>query len=232
MNPLSRRSFLAASLAAVPATVFLGPVVLAKTEADRSKATAENAKLRAQVEALSANTASGGGVNAKMMLDPSTREPTVPMEEVFSFDRHHAFCRVDTNPAAFLMPTYGLGDVTIEPNQFYMNMEATDIEEYRVSTLEDGSRSCRMRGFLSCATEVAQGTVTLGSRSATEPASYVIEAIDGGTGGGAAGDSFTFTVNFDPATAPVNHSIFGPKAKFTGDMVSGEITIVDPDHLG
>ncbi len=85
-----------------------------------------------------------------------------------------------------------------------------------------------MRGGLSCATEVGQTTITIGSRTAAEHATYLIEAVDGGIGGGKAGDSFAFTAFFDSKEAPVNYSIFGPKATFTGKMVEGEITIVDP----
>ncbi len=41
----------------------------------------------------------GGGSNLKFMPDPSTKQPTVPLKEVFSFDRNFAFCRVDNNPS-------------------------------------------------------------------------------------------------------------------------------------
>ena len=54
--------------------------------------------------------------------------------------------------------------------------------------------------------------------------------MDGGPGGGAAGDIFAFTVFFDREEAPVNYSIFGPEFTFTGEMVEGEISIVDPQE--
>ena len=60
---------------------------------------------------------------------------------------------------------------------------------------------------------------------------HFIEAVDGGIGGGSSGDSFAFTVFFDHKEAPVNYRIFGPKFTFTGRMVEGEITIIDPRHL-
>lgn len=189
---------------------------------------AENQTLQNRVRALSYNTASGGGVNVKMMPDPATGKATVSLEEVFSFDRNHAICRVDTNPRAFKMPTYKMGEVTIQPNQFFMAMEATTIDKFEVNTQSDGKRKVVMRGGLSCATEVGQTKVKLGSRTAKEHATYLVEAIDGGGGGGKAGDSFAFTVFFDEKEAPVNYSIFGPKATFTGQMIAGEITIVDP----
>ena len=184
--------------------------------------------LKEDVRRLSYNTASGGGLNVKMMLDPVTGEPTVPLTEVFSFDRNHAMCRVDTNPQAFKMWTHEMGEVTIEPHQFYMSMVATSIDRFETSTLADGSRMVTMRGELDCATEVGQATTTIGSRTAAERATFKVEALDGGVGGGEAGDIFSFTAFFDPEEAPVNHAIFGPEATFTGRMVEGEITIVNP----
>lgn len=184
--------------------------------------------LQDRVRVLSYNTASGGGVNLKFMPDPVTGTSTVPLEEVFSFDRNHAICRVDTNPKAFKMRTFKLGEVVIEPHKFFMAMVATSIEQYEVATRPDGTRRVTMRGGLSCATEVGQGKVTLGSRTAAEHATYLIEAVDGGVGGGKAGDAFAFTVFFDPRDAPVNYSIFGPRVTFTGRMVEGEVTITDP----
>ena len=184
--------------------------------------------LRAKVAKLSYNTASGGGVNLKLMPDPVSGQPTVPLEEIFSFDRNHAICRVDTNPRAFKMPTYKMGDVVIQANAFFMSMAATTVDQFAVSTRDDGKRVVKMRGGLGCATEVAQGDVRLGSRSALEDATFEIEAVDGGIGGGKAGDSFAYTAFFDANAAPVNYSIFGPTATFTGEMIQGEITIVDP----
>jgi hypothetical protein len=184
--------------------------------------------LRRKVTALSYNVASGGGVNRKFMPDPVTGRATVPLDEAFSFDRNHGICRVDTNPAAFRMPTYAMGEVVIAPNQFYMAMTTTTIEQFRVFTSGDGKRHAELKGGLSCATEVGQASTKLGSRVASEHATYEIEAVDGGIGGGKAGDSFTFTVFFDPKDAPLNHAIFGPKFSFTGEMTEGEITIIDP----
>lgn len=188
----------------------------------------ERTALQEQVRRLSYNTASGGGVNLKLMPDLATGQPSVPMEEVFTFDRNHAVCRVDTNRQAFKMPTYQMGEVVIEPNKFFMEMVATTVDEYTVTTLEDGSRSVTMRGGLSCKTEAGLVTMIIGSRTTSEHAVYTIEAVDKGIGGGAAGDSFAFTVFFDPVEAPINHSMFGPKFTFTGKMITGEITITDP----
>jgi len=201
------------------------------SSADRQRLASQEkevATLQNRVRALSYNTASGGGINVKMMPDPRTGQPTVPLEEQFSFDRNHAICRVVTNPKAFKMPTHQLGEVTIQPNAFFMEMVTTTIDQYEVATLTDGKRRVTMRGGLSCATVIDQATVKLGSRTTKEHATYLIEAIDAGGGGGKAGDSFAFTALFDPKEAPLNYKIFGPKFTFTGKMIEGEITIVDP----
>jgi hypothetical protein len=195
----------------------------------RSSLEAEIATLKGQASLIFRGIySSGGGVNLKMMPDPQTGEPKVPLQEVFSFDRNHAFCRVDANPQAFKMQTYQMGEVTIRPGQFFMFMVASSIEEYRVSTDPDGTRHVVMKGGLLCTTEVGQASVTIGSRTAAEHATYRIEATDGGAGGGKAGDIFAFTAFFDPKQAPVNHGIFGPEFTFTGSMIEGEITIIDP----
>jgi hypothetical protein len=184
--------------------------------------------LETKVAKLSYNTASGGGVNVKLMPDVATGQPTVPLAEVFSFDRYHAICRVETNPLAFKMPTHKMGDVVIGANAFFMAMTATTVDQFRVTRDPDGKRRLLMRGGLGCSTEVAQGSVKLGSRTAAEHATFEIEAVDGGIGGAKAGDSFAYTAFFDEKEAPVNFAIFGPKATFTGTLVEGEVTIIDP----
>jgi hypothetical protein len=136
--------------------------------------------LQSQVTRLSYNTSSGGGVNLKMMPDPTTGEMTAGMED-------------------------------------------------EVTTLDDGSRQVVMRGGLDCNTEVGQATVTFGDRNESEPATFRVTAIDGGVGGGEANDSFEYTVFFDEEAAPLNYAIFGPKFTFTGQMIAGEVTIVDPN---
>jgi len=214
MNSSRRRFVLVAAGAVAAACAPLG----AKTATD----------LQDRLAKLSYNTASGGGVNLKMMPDPVTGQPTVPLAEVFSFDRYHAICRVETNPLAFKMATYQLGDVVIAPNAFFMSMIATTIDQFTVSHDPDGKRRLLMRGGLGCSTEVAQGGVKLGSRTAAEHATFEIEAVDGGIGGAKAGDSFAYTAFFDATDAPVNFAIFGPMATFTGTLIEGEVTIVDP----
>lgn len=224
---LPRRALIAA-LGGAAAGYLLREAQLGGARSELEAAQKEAEALRARVARLSYNVASGGGVNRKLLPDPATGHPTVPLDEVFSFDRNHAACRVETNPRAFKMPTHQMGEVTIGPNQFFMSMVATTIEQFTVSSEADGKRRVTMRGGLSCSTEVGQATTTLGSRTVAEHATYQIEAVDGGVGGGKAGDSFAFTVFFDPKEAPVNFAIFGPKFTFTGEMVEGEITIVDP----
>jgi hypothetical protein len=223
---MTRRRFVAAQAALVPA------LVATNAAAQQATPTAETiAALEEKIRILSFNTASGGGINEKLMPDPETGEPTIVLPEVFSFDRNYAFCRVDTNPQAFVMPTYAMGEVLIEQHAFFMAMDSTVIDQFEITTNADGSRTAVLVGGLSCKTEVAQTTVTIGSRTEGEHATYRIEAVDGGVGGGPAGDSFAFTVFFDPDEAPLNHDIFGPEFTFTGAMTLGEITIVDPEAL-
>ncbi|MQF48325.1 hypothetical protein FIM08_00235 [SAR202 cluster bacterium AC-647-N09_OGT_505m] len=188
----------------------------------------ESDLLEAEISRLLLTSASGGGVNMKMMPHPETNELSVELPEVFSFDQNHAFCRVDTNREAFIMPTYQMGDVLIEKNEFYMSMSTTSMEEFKLSRGSDGKNQIVITGGLDCFTEVAKANMRIGSREVAEVATYKIEATDGGLGGGSAGDTFKFTTYFDPIDAPVNYAIFGPEFTFTGDMIDGEVTVPDP----
>jgi hypothetical protein len=199
------------------------------TRVSQAQATreAEIAGLQRRVDSLSQRwVASGGGTNRKLMPDASGR-PAIELLEVFSFDRNHAFCRVDTNAATFYMPTYAMGVVPIPAGSFFMAMASTSIDQFEAKALPEGKASATLRGVLDCHTEVITATTTVGSRTAGEPAAYEIVAVDAGQGGGGRGDTFAFTVFFDEQTAPLNFAIFGPKATFTGDMIEGEITIRD-----
>ena len=184
--------------------------------------------LKAELSRLNLNSASGGGVNSKMMPHPDTGELSVELQEVFSFDNNHAFCRVDNNPEAFIMPTFQMGEVLIEENEFFMAMSTTTIEEFKVTKGTDGHNEILITGGLDCFTEVAKANLTMGYREVAEFAEYRIKATDAGLGGGPAGDTFEFTVFFEPDTAPINYAIFGPEFTFTGDMIDGEITIPEP----
>ncbi len=201
------------------------------------KVALENDKgaLEGQVEDLAAITAFGGGVNEKSMptLDMGVSHV---MDEVFSFSTEFAMCRVDTNFTDFVMPTNALGELPIDAHTFYMAMASNSVDSYEISTNADGSTQIVLQGTLDCFTEVDLTENALvpdefkavhGSRVAGEPAGYRVTAVDGGMGGGGAGDSFEFTTFFDPETAPFNHAVFGPEFTFTGTMTSGEITIKD-----
>jgi hypothetical protein len=169
-------------------------------------------------------TASGGGVNLKLMPSPDGGG-TVPMRESFSFDAHYAQCVVEDVAERFAMDTHGMGRVVIEPHRFFMAMYANDVSLTGIYDLGGGKRMAKLTGNLGCTTEAGTASATVGSRSAQEPAFFEIEAVDGGHGGGVTGDKFAFTVYFDPKQAPVNYGIFGPKFTFTGEMIAGEVTI-------
>jgi hypothetical protein len=188
---------------------------------------AHTAAVRAQGQQL---TVSGGGVNLKQM-PAAEGDGTVPMRESFSFDTHYAQCIVEDNAAAFAMDTHDMGRMVIPEHSFFMAMYSNDMAVVSIKQVVDGKRVAKLSGQLGCATQAGTGTITVGSREAAEPAFFEIEAVDGGPGGAEAGDSFAFTVYFDPALAPVNHAIFGPKATFTGEMVAGEVTIDAPVTL-
>jgi hypothetical protein len=175
-------------------------------------------------------TASGGGVNLKLMPDVEGA-PTVPLRESFMFDARYAQCIIEDNPEAFSMETYSMGKVVIDAHSFFMGMYANEIKLVSIRDLGDGRRVAKLTGALGCATEAGTATGRVGSREAEEPAFFEIEATDGGHGGGAARDTFVFTVFFDPDRAPLNHGIFGPNPAFTGEMIAGEITIAAPAVL-
>jgi len=190
-----------------------------------TKQQGELADLQRRVSGLATRwVASGGGTNKKMMPD-ALGNPTVSMLEVFSFDRNHAYCRVDDNLEAFVMPTFKMGPVTIPARSFFMSMATTTIDQFDARQAGENKAQVTLRGNLDCHTEVNSASIKVGSRVAAEPASYEIVAVDGGPGGGPKGDSFAFTVFFDERMAPLNYAIFGPKFTFTGEMVEGEITI-------
>jgi hypothetical protein len=185
---------------------------------------AELTPLRERVGRLDQRwTFSGGGINRKLMPD-AAGQPTVEMLEVFSFDRNHAFCRVETNPAPFVMPTARMGAVAIPAGGFYMDMAARGVDQVDVDKTPEGKARVKLQGLLGCHTEVVTASVKVGSRTIGEPASYEIVAVDGGASG-PEGDSFAFTALFDEKTAPINNAIFGPKSTFTGQLVSGKVTI-------
>ncbi|HLG71911.1 MAG TPA: RnfABCDGE type electron transport complex subunit D [Chloroflexota bacterium] len=179
-------------------------------------------------------TASGGGVNLKYMPDESGN-PTVPLRENFSFDMNQAICSVEYNAQRFVMPTYGAGKQTIEPGQFFMLMVAPNMTRRAVTAAPNGARKLILEGDLDCTTYAATSESSFGSRDKPEPATFHIEAVDGGgkpgPDGRKPGDSFAFSVYFLKDTAPVNFAIFGPSATFTGDMIAGRVTIRSLDEL-
>jgi hypothetical protein len=172
-------------------------------------------------------TASGAGVNLKLMPNPDG-EPVVPMRESFAFDAVYAQCIVEDNAERFAMDTFEVGRVVIEPHQFFMAMYADTVGIESVRRLGETGFVATMIGSLFCTTYAGTVSVTVGSREAREHARFRIVATDGGSGASATPDSFAFTVFFDPVEAPVNHSVFGPEFTFTGEMIAGKITIGPP----
>lgn len=174
-------------------------------------------------------TASGAGVNLKMMPDPDGA-PRVPLRESFAFDPIYAQCIVEDNPQRFAMETYEMGHVVIEPHQFFMAMHADTVGLHEIRQEQNGALTAVLIGSLFCATFAGTASVSVGSREAKEHARFQIEATDGGVGR-TIPDRFAFTVYFDPKEAPVNHAIFGPEFTFTGEMIAGKVTIGPPIGL-
>jgi hypothetical protein len=172
-------------------------------------------------------TASGAGVNLKLMPNPDG-EPVVPMRESFAFDGSYAQCIVEDNADRFAMDTFGMGRVVIEPHQFFMAMYANTVGINQIRREPSGALTATLLGALFCSTFAGTASTSVGSREASEHARFKIEATDGGYGSNAPPDRFAFTVYFDPKEAPVNHSIFGPEFTFTGEMIAGRITVGPP----
>ena len=215
-----------AATAALVLAIIAGGVTWFSQQGAISNLEGDITTLEGQVNDYAAIAAFGGGVNAKFM--PAEDGTLIhAMDEVFSFSTEYALCRVDTNFTDFVMPTYGLGEVPIPAKSFYMAMASNNIESHEISTNSDGSTQVVLTGTLDCFTEVVLPDATFGGRTAGEPATFRVTAIDSGMGGGGAGDTFAFTTFFDPDAAPLNHTIFGPEFTFTGAMTDGEITIRD-----
>lgn len=91
-------------------------------------------------------TVSGSGVNVKEMPGPDGTP--VPLRESFGFDAHYAQCIVEDYTAAFVIPTFAMGQVIIEPHAFFMAMCARNITLVSVraeaTTLTVTGRSVRM----------------------------------------------------------------------------------------
>jgi len=171
--------------------------------------------------ALNNYVAYGGGSNIKYMLDPSTGQASIPLEEIFYFDLNRAFCRVDNNPQAFAMDTYSRGRVTVDANSFYMLMLA---DQMQVSGFSAGSGGAKitLTGTITCDTAASVASTKIGGRNIKERAPFTITAQHDPN----LGDSFAFAVAFQNEQAPVNHAIFGPNSNFTGQLKSGGVTIV------
>src|SRR5687767_14674999 len=124
---------------------------------------------------------SGGGVNVKLMPSPDGGS-MVPLRESFGFDAHYAQCIIEDNPDAFAMDTFSMGRVVIGAHQFFMAMYSNEMGVVSIKRGEGGKRVAKLAGQLGCATYAGTGSVSLGSREATEPAFFEIEAVDGGHG--------------------------------------------------
>ncbi len=221
---VSRRAFLgtAAGLVASAGILGSGWAAAVQNESALQKELDETKSEQAKIlNSLNNYVAYGGGTNLKLMPDPNTGLPTIPLEEVWHFDLDRAFCRVDNNPQAFAMDTYKMGRVVVDANSFQMVMLTKDVVIPEFTVTPDGTAMVKLTGEIGCSTVASVANTKVGGREIVEPAPFEIVAVHDEK----AGDSFAFTVFFDPDTAPVNYAIFGPKATFTGKIASGGVTI-------
>ena len=164
----------------------------------------------------------GGGSNIKNMPNIVDRQPTVEMNETFYFDQKNAFCRVDNNPEAFIMPTYLMGEVPIEANTFFMLMSTSTLHVKSIDESENST--CILESDSGdCFTEASAGGNIYGSRVKPEPFKSEIVAVDG--------KAFSYTAYFDENEAPINFAIFGPKFTFTGELTIGSVTVKRVEQL-
>lgn len=221
---VSRRAFLgtAAGLAASAWILGVGWATALQNESALQKeldvTKSEQTKI---LNGLNNYVAYGGGTNLKLMPDPQTGLPTVPMEEIWHLDPDRAFCRVDNNPQAFAMETYKMGTVVVDANSFQMVMLARDVQIAEFTINPDGTAMVKVTGETDCSTVASVANTKVGGMDIVEPAPFEIVAVHDEK----AGDSFVFTAFFDANSAPVNYAMFGPKATFTGKILTGGVTI-------
>lgn len=165
----------------------------------------------------------GSGVNRKTLPDPKGNL-TATMDELFSVGPSFVSCMAPDNPSPFLFDTKSYGKMTIDSHSFSMIMVSSKVDTVTYGKSEDGSPMVRMSGRLDCATQASSSGVKVGNISSYEGADYEAEMVDRGplnTGK----DSFSITAFFDSGEDPINYSIFGDKATFTGEMIHGDIVI-------
>ena len=195
---------------------------LAEERDKNSQLQTDLVSLNEQLEDLQRWAVFGGGSNVKNMPNVIDKQPTVKMDETFYFDQKRAFCRVDNNPEAFIMPTYLMGEVPIEANTFFMLMSTSTLH---VKSIEESENStCILESDSGdCFTEASAGGNIYGSRVKPEPFKSEIVAVDG--------KAFSYTAYFDENEAPINYAIFGPKFTFTGELNIGSVTVKRVEQL-
>lgn len=154
---------------------------------------------------------------------------------IFSFDPSFVSFFIDTNEDAFVLPTFSLGNLSIDPHSFSVAMLAKVTSSAVFSTTADGRPQVKVKGAGSCGTAASAnaGTQIIGhvhAEGEKEDAKFELTAVDGGEGGGVAGDHLSLTLFFDEASH-TNFEIWGPKVTFAGEIASGEITIKEVSRL-
>lgn len=170
--------------------------------------------------------ASGGGILSMMMLDQD-RNPTVPLPVMFAFDPNFVMLHVQTNKERFLLPTFSLGDLIIEPETFTLTLFGS-LPVVKFSKAEDGRAVATLKGTGSCGVSANSSSSTIGGKQLKEEVTFESTATDGGDKN--QGKFFTRLLVRE-SQSPNLYSIFGPEEKFAGELISGQVTVKEVIRL-
>ncbi len=189
-----------------------------KLQADLTDATASRDSLLKNF--AEKKIASGGGVLSMTMLDQD-RKPNVQLPIMFAFDPNFVMLNVQTNKERFLLPTYSLGDLLIEPGTFTLNLLGS-LPVVKFSNSEDGRAVATLKGTGSCGVSANSSSSTIGGRELKEEVTF--EAIATDSGGKDQGKFYT-RILVRESQSPNLYAIFGPEEKFIGELISGLVSV-------
>lgn len=138
---------------------------------------------------------------------------TFNLTSVFAFTNDYFHCVIATNDRTFTMATYGVGNVEIPQNQFFMSVDSTRIE----SAKKLGSGQIELAG-------TARSITRVGDKYEDAAVPFKAVAVDGGPGH--FNDSLVLTVFYSNERSPMQFAIFGPEPHFGHGILSGDITII------
>ena len=164
--------------------------------------------------------ASGGGLLFMVMLDIN-RQSAVQLPMMFAFDPHFVMLHVQTNRERFLLPTFSLGDLIIEPGTFTLTLFGS-LPTVKFSKAEDGRAVATLKGTGSCGVSGSSSASTIGGRELKEEVTFEVTATDGG---GKDQGKFSARLLVRESQAPNLYAIFGPEEKITGKLITGLVSV-------